>query len=500
MSIFSFYLAGIIIFIGSIYLRSVARLINRNFGIDTWYYLLYAEDLRQHKRLPASIPFYLLDKDKQFYPPGFPIFLSLFPKELLLRYHWLINPFIDSLQALLLYVFTFSVTSDLTISIFAVSLYVFSPILITQSSNLNSRMFGSLLLTVILLSGYGFITTNNIWLFVICVLFGIILSFSHKMTMQQLIFLVIGFCIAKLDFIYFFIFAVVLFFNFILGRKFYLNILRAHVEIVKFWSRNLPFLGAHQVYDSVLYKKSLKANGMKCVQGLRGSRLYFNLEKVIIVSAFLVVILLFLISRHSSLKGVEMMFYWAFINYFTIFSTSFLPGLKNLGEGHKYLSYGVFPLSFLLAYGIFSNLSYATALIFLSVFVLANVFVSVYIIKVQSKNTLASVDNNLVLIFDTIKKMKKDNIMCLPFSKADAVAYFTRKKVLFGGHSLGWERLGDFWPVLKKSVEFFIEEYNISCILIDDRYVKLDDLQLKISFKTIEKKGNYQLIEIGGCK
>jgi hypothetical protein len=470
--------------------------VHKDFGIDTWYYLLYANGFRKNKRLPVNIPFYLLDEEDQFYPPGFPILLSIFPPAFLQRFHWLINPVIDSLQVILLYIFTLIISSNLIISIFAALLYISSPILITQSSNLNSRMFGSLILTVILLNIYAFLHSSNILFFFLCILFGIILSFSHKMSMQQLVFLVLGLSIFTLKSFYFLIFFLIFLSSLLLGRKFYLGLLHAHAQIIKFWSKNMPFLGAHQIYDSSLYKGLKKATEMKCVKGLRSSKFCYTLEKIRIGGIFFLTIWLFFLPRNIKNLNLDIIFYWIIINYFTLFSTSYLPGLKNLGEGYKYLTYGVFPISFFLSYYSFMKLATPYHFILMGIILTMNLMVSSYIIRVQSKNILAQTDKALLKIFDGLKRLDEDRIMCLPFSKCDAVAYFTKKKVLFGGHSLGWEKLNAFWPVIKKSIEYFIDEYKIDYILIDDRYVNFDDLNLKINYKTIDKQGNYILMKV----
>jgi hypothetical protein len=122
--------------------------------------------------------------------------------------------------------------------------------------------------------------------------------------------------------------------------------------------------------------------------------------------------------------------------------------------------------------------------------------VSLFIIKVLPENSLAGLDSNFFKIFDALKSAQAERILCLPFSKADAVAYFTKKEVLFGGHSLGWEKLDLFWPVLKKPIEYFIEEYRITNILIDKRYVDFEDLKLKFNCDIVSQAGDYTLYEV----
>ena len=489
-------LIGLSLFFFSILVRSFARLLQKDFGIDTWYYLLYAEGFRKRRKLPVVIPYYLLDEDNQYYPPGFPILLSFFSAGFLKKWHWLINPTIDSLQALLLYLFTYSISLDIKVSVFSALLYTSSPILITQSSNLNSRMFASLLLTCIVLSMNAFAQNAVPGYLFLSLLFGFVLSFSHKMTMQQLVFLVIGFTILTQNFLFCLIFALIIGVNFLIGRRFYLGLLRSHVQIIKFWSKNLPFLGLHSVYDSPLYSSRKKSSDAQCVKGLQGSRFLYSLEKIKIAGVFLLAMGLFFSKRYIHSYTLDIMFYWILINYFTVFSTSYLPGFKNIGEGHKYLSYGIFPLSLFLSYFCFIIISPPYSYVTLLIILAMNMIVSIYIIKVQAKNSLAQIDKALFYLFETIKNLSEARIMCLPFSKAEAVAYFTRKFVLFGGHSLGWDKLDDFWPIMKKPVEYFVDMYGISHIFIDSRYVNITDLNLKVKYRLMATQGTYILLEI----
>src|SRR5450432_2166124 len=76
-------------------------------GVDTWYYLASAEALRRQKRLPISLPQYLLHDNKESYPAVFPLFLATLSPAWLRANFWLISPIVDAVQLLLLYLLTF---------------------------------------------------------------------------------------------------------------------------------------------------------------------------------------------------------------------------------------------------------------------------------------------------------------------------------------------------------------------------------------------------------
>src|SRR3954452_7519697 len=80
----------------AMYLRLRIFVGTRPGGVDTWYYLASADAIRAQKRLPISLPQYLLHDDKESYPAVFPLILALLPPRWLRSYFWLISPIIDA--------------------------------------------------------------------------------------------------------------------------------------------------------------------------------------------------------------------------------------------------------------------------------------------------------------------------------------------------------------------------------------------------------------------
>src|SRR3954451_2063119 len=98
-----FMLCGLGLVALALYLRLRIFVGTRPGGVDTWYYLASADAIRRQKRLPISLPQYLLHDDKESYPAAFPIFLALLPPNWLKRYFWLLSPILDAIHLLLLY-------------------------------------------------------------------------------------------------------------------------------------------------------------------------------------------------------------------------------------------------------------------------------------------------------------------------------------------------------------------------------------------------------------
>src|SRR5215467_15019461 len=74
-----FALVGLGLVALALYLRLRIFVGTQPGGVDTWYYLASAEAIRSQKRLPISLPQYLLHDQKESYPAVFPVFLALLP-------------------------------------------------------------------------------------------------------------------------------------------------------------------------------------------------------------------------------------------------------------------------------------------------------------------------------------------------------------------------------------------------------------------------------------
>jgi len=73
----AFMLVGLGLVGLALYLRLRIFIGTRPGGVDTCYYLASAEALRAQKRLPISLP----HDEKESYPPVFPLFLALLPRD-----------------------------------------------------------------------------------------------------------------------------------------------------------------------------------------------------------------------------------------------------------------------------------------------------------------------------------------------------------------------------------------------------------------------------------
>ena len=487
---------GILIAVFGFFLRIKPRLGKEKKGVDTWYFLSCVREYKKTHKIPTVLKNYLLEIDEQWYPPGFIIFLSILPQKVLEKYHWLINPIIDTIQLVIVYIFSFLCFSDIKIAIISSLIYATAPTLISECSTLTSRLFGNLNFTLFLLSIFYFISTSNIFWFLLVLGLGFLLLMTHKMAVQNFLFIMLGMSLIFLDWRYLAILAGIFLFTLIFSKGFYLKILKAHKEILLFWKKNLNNLGVHQIYDSKIYKKENIENRrlfpvfhQKGLKGIIRHLVYiFGYNPWILLIAFVP----FSVSLWR-FDFFNFLFWWVILTYLFVFLTTFFLPMRFLGEGYKYIKMGIFPLAILIAVLLFSNL--IPIYLFIALLLL-NLFL---IFRFVGKTTVNVQNEDLLLIFDFLKNEKKDGIMLLPTHLADAIAYLTNKKVLWGTHGSDgtgrWAKIEEFFPVIQKPIEYFFEKYDLHFLLIDKNYVEPEDLKLNNRFAHLITKANYSLFE-----
>jgi hypothetical protein len=127
----AFMLVGLGLVSLALYLRLRIFIGTQPGGVDTWYYLASAEAIRTQKRLPISLPQYLLHDDRESYPPVFPLFLASLPQRWLQRNFWLVSPLIDTAHLLVLYVLAYRLTDSVLAAGVAGMIYAVTPQLIS---------------------------------------------------------------------------------------------------------------------------------------------------------------------------------------------------------------------------------------------------------------------------------------------------------------------------------------------------------------------------------
>ncbi len=119
-------------------------------GVDTWYLLAYADAVRRKPGFDIRLPQYLLQDERQSYPPLFPMLLALVPTAWLRRWFWVVSPAIDCAHLLFLYFVCYRITASAVIASLSAAAYAFTPQLVSDTRSLSARPFGALLCSLAL--------------------------------------------------------------------------------------------------------------------------------------------------------------------------------------------------------------------------------------------------------------------------------------------------------------------------------------------------------------
>jgi hypothetical protein len=504
MDAITFMLVGLALVGLALYLRLRIFIGTRPGGVDTWYYLASAEAIRRQKRLPIRLPQYLLHEEKESYPAVFPLFLAALPPNWLRSNFWLISPIIDVVQLLLLYLLTFRLTDSVLAAGTAGLIYAVTPQLISETRNLNGRAFASLLQTITMLvllrsviPSVGPTATltgqSEFGLWLAGVLLVAVLYNTHTST--TIAFLVsvatlavilgerrlllaglAGFPVAIL-----------------ISGGYYIRVIRNHLSAARFWMRNVTYTRAHQVEDSPLFSPTTLGNSPR--RGLYRSTLALGL-RVLGENPF---ILAMLVTPIPANVWAVHMYWWAAAILVWSLLTTFGGPLRILGPGFHYMKNSVFPTAYALSVtvniqeGAFSAVGLA-----LLISVIASFAALAYFYRVMARRETehtAQTPPDLAEAARFLRTLPGERALVLPTMYADFVAYGADKAVVWGGHSGDLTKFAEFFPVLRKSIDYFAQRYAVDYVVLDEAYVVPERLGIEASIAPLGRFGTIAVYE-----
>jgi len=481
----------IIVLLFAIYIRAYIGF-KTKIGQDTWAHLLVADVIREKKHLPESIDYYIYEGPFG-YPPFIHILLSLLPYKTAEKYAWIFSGFIDSIHIGILALFCYYLTGNPAIAILASFLYAISWISVRESMSLNTRPLGSLVFTCSILPIIIFSLNQNIIFAIIGIAFGILLLFTHKLASQALFCTLIGFALIELNPVYLII-AGCIFIGAALfpGGGYLKRILPEHIAVVDFWNRHMDQYNAREahVYNPTFNK------------GLWSAFSIFSdiCKKIIAYSYWILFLFAAILLSGAHFSGIELkLLIWGIILFVCFIAFDFVPSLKLLGEGSRYLETGLFPVITLSSILVVTN--YANVLIdvlFIPCIVASLIIIYIHQASVQKSYLRIGFNSAFQEIFEYVKRGEKEGVMCIPFNFSFMAAYFTRKKVFYAFSCLAYEKAYPealFGSPIDKPLDKLIKKYNINYVIIDTSYFNLQDLKLGV-YKTIMEKDQYVLVEI----
>lgn len=454
-------------------------------GVDAWYYLLYAGALRRQRRLPARLPHFLLDIEEQWYPPLFPGLLAVLPDGLRFRARGWVSSLIDCLHLLLLVAVATRLGLEPTAALLAGLIYAVTPTLVHEHSLLNSRSLGSLLLTLFVLSLLAFLLSGG-WAWVAMGgLLGGALLMTHKMATQLLAFMIPALALIEGRPALLGTGALAVACAIALSGGFYLSVFRGHVAILRFWRTEVENLNAHQVYDSPVYGGDKPPHRRFYERGPGGQ---WRLARVLVAHNPWALLLPLLTWAGPRDPVGSFLLSWAWLACAAALLTTFVPALRFLGEGFKYLKFAAFPLAFLAGRAL---AGWPEALWALPPLALSGAAIR----RLLWTRSLETMDEDFRSVIAFLKADSRGRVATIPSHRSDPLAFLAGKQVLWGGHSAGYEKLRAWYPVIRHPLAELLDAYGAPLLLIDREYVDPRALHLDTNFRVAFEKGRFLVLE-----
>lgn len=493
--------AGTLALVGAIAFAVRLKLIwrNRKHGCDAYYFLLSSEVFKREKKIPIVLPpVYKLEKQEQWYPPGFSILLSVLPRRTLDEYYWAISPVLDSLLAVLTAFVGYMATGMWPVALVAGLCYALNAASMVDCTNLNSRILGVLLLSLTMLSMSAFLL-GNVWFLVPTALFGAFTLLTHKSSSQLLYFLVVVMAVAVKSVLPVAALLAIVAAAMVLSRGFMMKVWKGQHDILSFWNRNWRRLGVHPIYNSPAYRDTPPHRDKVHLRGWRGA---WKTVSLMGLNAFILPVL-WILPHYVSLGAWDkLMFWWVAGTYLMGLLTQAVPVLRFAGEGYRYIKLAALPVGYLCAIPLLYQWQPAWVYYcLLAVSVVVGAFLVWQLSKWATKDeaqSMPSVSPGLQKVIDYLKADGAvENVLCVPDGVADALGYYTRKPILRGTHNVYFKQVDPFFPMHRLPLDYLVKGYRVSHLVVAVRYTDTRLLELEDYTMVVESE-DYVLYKTEG--
>lgn len=488
------FLLSFIIPVLAFIFESYPRFLNRKFGVDIWTHLLYLKEYHRQKGIPKRIENGFLVPGTYDYPPTFIFILSKFPFKLVEKYEFLFSPFFDATHIILIFFITYLITQNIAIAFLTQTLYVLTPIIVLENSSATPRSLGYTLFSILFISLFLFIENGNPTLLVIAIVAGTLVFLSHRFTTQGFLFFVLFFTVLEQSPLYIVVFLVSFIFAVIVSGGFYLKVLRGHIGNLIFWYKNINFRFAHQVKGNYRSHKT-----QDFIFKLYNQFLKFPPFVLIITNPWTVPVFYLFLFAFPAQPILQKFVWWVIVSYVLSIATIWLPRLRFLGEGQRYLELSAFPAAMLSA-KLFvdmlqTELPQLAVLYYAIIGVLA--FITTVVIQKKGiiKDSLRTVTPSLNKMFAYLRTVRpKPKLLCIPHQITTSTIYHTGCPVFVNADYTNIEKISEVYPYLTKPVRLLMDRYNLDMILLNEEYARVTDLKLA-KYEIINKVDNFLLIK-----
>jgi hypothetical protein len=465
-------------------------------GVDTWYYLAYADAFRRRPSFDVRLPQYLLQDERQSYPPLFPSLLALFPSSWLRRWYWTLSPAIDCVHLLLLYFVAFRLTASPVVATIAAATYAFTPQLISETRSLSPRPFGALLHSVAMILLLKYTLTSGHWTWAAAAALAAALlylssaalaaAYAFVCTMLSAVFLdprdvavaVAGLLLATL-----------------LSGGHMLRVVRNYVFAVQYWRRNRHLYGRHPVHDSPVLGSPTPTESRRAQQpGFMGETTARQLVRLLGENPFLLAVPF----APRLVASWSMHLYWWAIGLATLsVIATILPPLRAFGPGRSYMKAAIFPTAYTLASGIgtTAGLMRPAGLVTIACLVASIGAIAFFYLYARGRSTeqTASVPEGLQQAVQTLAALPPGSVFVLPYIYADYVCYWSGKPVVWGGHCGDHRKFEWVTPVISRPLDQIFRELDVRYVLLQKPSADLDELRLGAALPLLGEAAGFGL-------
>lgn len=486
---------GLIIPFIAILFESYPRIVNRKFGVDIWTHLLYLKEYRRQGGIPNKIDNGFLVPGTYDYPPAFISILSKFPDKLVHKYEFLFSPIFDALHLVLIFLFAYTFTQNLLIALLTQLLYLVTPIVVLENSSATPRSLGYTLFSITFIALYYHLASGGFWLLVLAVFSGSLIFLAHRFTTQGFLFYSIVFSIFFGTFSFVLVFAVSFSLALILSKGFYLRVLSGHLGNLRFWRKVIKFRFYHQVNGAGKRKKS-----EDFVFNLYNQFLKFPPFILAITNPWVITSLYYLFTEYSGTLHMPYFLLWVVTSYVLAIVTLWIPKLRFLGEGQRYLELSAFPAAFLSSQLLVSFINRGNIYL-VALYTLISTLCLVTIVVIQRKaiisDSLRTITPPLSQMFGYLKSLKKKpRLLCIPHQITTNVIYHTGCPVFVNADYSNIEKISDVYPYLQLPIDKIMKKYKLDRLVLNLEYATIQDLKLK-NYRIEKSFENYLLIKVG---
>jgi hypothetical protein len=448
-------------------------------GSDALFHLHVSEEIRNNRfSNPETISGFII-RTPFDYPALVHFILAFASRKSREKIERFFGPFVDTLQALVLFALAFYLTSNFQVAFLSGILFAFFPLLMKTDSRvffLSPRPFGELFLSLAIIFTLLFIWFGLLLLAFVAMVFIAVVLLSSKFGFQAGLFLYPIMSVLLVSFIPMLILFGGLLLAIVVSGGYYLKLFKGQIRHSSYFRR--IGVGRHswtrQVSGFERIKTAFHSRNIKeIVVALLKNPLFYSLA----YSPFLFVLILMYILRFDAVNSDPFaygLFAWAIASFVAVLLVS-TRLFRFLGEAERYLEYGALPICAFVSIVLFQMGSiYMWSLVVLViaysiVFITINYRISV-VEFVKRPPPVSDTDEVLAKLNSTAKS----RIICIPTQTSYDVAYFTGHKSLYWGGNIPLEPFSttefivifkDEYPFPNPDLDLLINEYSIDRII-----------------------------------